>query len=402
MPVRYYFGLRKGPGCPRTFWEVLASFRGGVRRWYSAYHTAHGVLEFPRYRLGPFKWGITPGLPASSPTCPARARSVTLMNDDTGFTSAPARYLHQGREKIDEIRDSMSDAEFVAFCRGTALKYEGRNKGPSDPEKLRFYQEMATHVANGGPDPRHKRSDFTSYTRARRPLTYPHPTHSVLDHGFVRLIETWGHGEARLAEAGIIEAARQSTQGNFRGWERDQRLLAYLYNNKHATPFEFAGMVVEVRAPIFIFRQWHRHRTQSYNEMSARYAQVPDLHYIPTRERVEILGRSTSAQSADQGESGAGTGVAFMERLAAQQETENQLYKLALDEGVPRELARLHHTVGRYTQMRASANLRNWLGFLTLRLDPHAQWEIRQYANAVLQVVSDHFPQTSNLFLAHS
>src|SRR5688572_1581490 len=109
----------------------------------------------------------------------------------------------------------------------------------------------------------------------------------VLDHGYVRFIEAWGKGDAGVNEAGIIEAARQSTQGSFRGWEQDQKLLGFLFNNKppHATPFEFAGMVIEVQAPIFVFREWHRHRTQSYNEMSARYAPLPDLNYLPTVDR---------------------------------------------------------------------------------------------------------------------
>jgi len=120
----------------------------------------------------------------------------------------------------------------------------------------------------------------------------------VLDHGYVERIEAWGYGRdghtqpnVRASvegeesgvflepdyERGIIEAARQSTQGSFRGWDEDQRLLKYLHEHRHATPFEFAGMVVEVQAPIFVFREWHRHRTQSYNEMSARYAPLPDL-----------------------------------------------------------------------------------------------------------------------------
>ena len=119
----------------------------------------------------------------------------------------------------------------------------------------------------------------------------------VLDHGYVERIEAWGYGRdghtqpnVRASvegeesgvflepdyERGIIEAARQSTQGSFRGWDEDQRLLKYLHEHRHATPFEFAGMVVEVQAPIFVFREWHRHRTQSYNEMSARYAPLPD------------------------------------------------------------------------------------------------------------------------------
>lgn len=86
----------------------------------------------------------------------------------------------------------------------------------------------------------------------------------VLDHGYVEFIESWGKGKSDIAEAGIIEAARQSTQGSFRGWEQDRKLLEYLYTSKppHASPFEFAGMVIEVQAPIFVFREWHRHRTQ--------------------------------------------------------------------------------------------------------------------------------------------
>src|SRR5688572_3247192 len=93
-------------------------------------------------------------------------------------------------------------------------------------------------------------------------------------HGYVRLIEPWGTGDAGHAdvsirddldyECGIIEAARQSTQANFRGWNHDQALLSFLYNStpKHSGPFEFAGMTIEVQAPILVFREWHRHRTQ--------------------------------------------------------------------------------------------------------------------------------------------
>ena len=108
----------------------------------------------------------------------------------------------------------------------------------------------------------------------------------VLDHGYVQFVEAWGTGHEQEGvadyEVGIIEAARQSTQGDFRGWGDDRKLLKYLHDNKHATPFEFAAMVIEVQAPIFVFREWHRHRTQSYNEMSARYAPLPDLYYTRT------------------------------------------------------------------------------------------------------------------------
>lgn len=226
---------------------------------------------------------------------------------------------------------------------------------------------------------------------------------NVLDHGYIEFVEAWGTGKAGVAEAGIIEAARQSTQGSFRGWETDEKLLGFLYNNKpqHATPFEFAGMVIEVQAPIFVFREWHRHRTQSYNEMSARYAPLPDMHYLPTLERCLM---ANSATTNKQAQNATGTvlhpvdakgWLAEQIRLYDLQEAH---YQHGLAIGIPKEVARIGMPVGHYTRMRASANLRNWLAFLTLRMDPNAQWEIRQFANAVGQIVAEQFPQTWRLF----
>src|SRR6185437_1734218 len=113
-------------------------------------------------------------------------------------------------------------------------------------------------------------------------------------------------------ERGIIEAARQSTQGSFRGWGQDAKLLRYLHEHKHATPFEFAGMVIEVQAPIFVFREWHRHRTQSYNEMSARYSPLPDLCYVPDWANVGERGAAAAANKQAGGVA-AYDGVAAME-----------------------------------------------------------------------------------------
>lgn len=238
--------------------------------------------------------------------------------------------------------------------------------------------------------------------------------HAVLDHGYVRFIEAWGHGEAdsvrgldvpRDMEPGIIEAARMSTQASFRGWNEDQKLLSFLFNNKppHAGPFEFAGMVVEVQAPIFVFREWHRHRTQSYNEMSARYAPLPDLNYIPTVERM-LLGRDTKNRQAKavEGSSEITTQIAedFRDVLDRSYQKSEYDYQEALKNGIPKEVARILLPVGRYSRMRASANLRNWLAFMTLRADPNAQWEIQQFAGAVGNLVADTFPRTWQLFHA--
>lgn len=225
----------------------------------------------------------------------------------------------------------------------------------------------------------------------------------VLDHGFVRLVETWGRGDADEAEAGIIEAARQSTQGSFRGWETDEKLLRYLFCNRppHATPFEFAGMVIEVKAPIFVFREWHRHRTQSYNEMSARYAPLPNENYVPTIERI-MLGAQATTNKQAQGKAGTAlteaAAINFRFCLEGDYARAEAHYQNALDAGVPKELARVLLPVGRYSQMRAATCLRNWLAFLTLRMDPGAQWEIRQYADAVGQIIAAQFPRTWALF----
>jgi len=224
--------------------------------------------------------------------------------------------------------------------------------------------------------------------------------HQILDHGYIEFIEGWGSDER------IIEAARMSTNKGFLGWGTeekpgDEKLLKYLYEHKHATPFEMAGMIIEVQAPIFVFREWHRHRTQSYNEMSARYTPLPNLNYIPDIDRIMINAGTSNKQAGTIKESEVLTeekGQSFQLKI---EEIYNELeanYQTFLKMGIPKELARIILPVGRYSRMRASANLRNWLAFLTLRMAKDAQWEIRQYAEAVGGIVKVYFPRTWELF----
>lgn len=241
---------------------------------------------------------------------------------------------------------------------------------------------------------------------------------NVLDHGYVKFIEASGTGEAGVDlegeyrgcgggndyEVGIIEAARQSTQGNFRGWEEDQKLLAFLFNSKpqHATPFEFSDMVIEVQAPIFVYREWHRHRTQSYNEMSARYAPLPDLNYWPDWENMKQRGEASTKNKQAQGTQpwNEVTADLWWRELHLLYQNVEAHYQRGLKAGVPKEIARIGLPVARYSRMRAKANLRNWLAFLTLRADPGAMWEIQQYANAVGEFIKDCFPRTWELYCA--
>ena len=252
---------------------------------------------------------------------------------------------------------------------------------------------------------------------------------SVLDHGYVEFIEAWGHGKdgsdlsigydkndeyfANLEEdmeVGMVEAARQSTQGSFRGWEAgedhpgDAKLLARLFKKRHTSPFEFAGMTIEVQAPIMVFREWHRHRTQSYNEMSARYSPLPDVNYVPDPDRCIIVPGSTTNRQALGTTDRVPTHAEVLDWLEHYLEPAYQAgqraYAKGLDIGVPKEVARLPVAVGRYSRMRATALLNNWLKFLTLRMDADAQLEIRLFANAVGQIIAQQFPRTWALFEA--
>ncbi len=231
-------------------------------------------------------------------------------------------------------------------------------------------------------------------------LTVDAQRRGVLDHGYVTLVESYG------SDARIIEAARMSTGKGFLGWGSveqpgDEKLLRHLWINKHATPFEMAGAIFEIQAPIFVYREWHRHRTQAYAEMSSRYTPLPDFNYIPSLERLMMAPSGTNKQAGvikgaeDLTEDAARGFQLALKNVYADQES---LYQTALQLGVPKELARVHLPVGRYSRMRAHANLRNWLAFLTLRMDETAQWEIRQYANVVHEILSAQFPRTLALF----
>jgi thymidylate synthase (FAD) len=216
---------------------------------------------------------------------------------------------------------------------------------------------------------------------------------TILDHGYCSCVESWGSDER------IIEAARMSTQKGFLGWEQDSRLLRYLWEHKHHTPFEMGGLTIEVQAPIFVFREWHRHRTQSYNELSARYTELPDLFYVPSIPR--LMGGKQGQKNKQGSEDGFDPGTAEVIRETIEDACieARRTYEGLLASGVSREIARLVIPVSQYSRMRASANLRNWLAFLSLRMAPGAQWEIRQYANAISNIIAEVFPRTHSLFM---
>lgn len=251
----------------------------------------------------------------------------------------------------------------------------------------------------------------------------------VLDHGYLTFIRAWGDDEE------IVEAARMSTGKGFLGWgpkhaddcpvrdvtpvfhfakdgrgeclscttkPGDEKLLATLWNNRHTTPFEQCGMTIEVQAPIMVFREWHRHRTQSYNEFSARYSQMPNLHYVPTLQRIKDGVAKAGKNKQAQGVKPLACDeklLHWLEKIEQEQQRIYALYEEGLELGIPKEIARIDTPVSRYSKMRASGNLLNWLRFLGLRDAEDAQWEIQQYAKGAASFVRESFPRTYELFV---
>jgi thymidylate synthase (FAD) len=198
----------------------------------------------------------------------------------------------------------------------------------------------------------------------------------VLDHGFVRLVDSMG------GDLAISRAARTSYDAPPR--EEDSRLIGYLWKHKHTSPFEAVVMTFEVKAPIFVFRQWHRHRTWSYNELSARYKELPEEFYVPAADQIGVQSTDNKQMRVNQTRDDA---EAIRDEIRATCKLMFVSYRRQLAAGVPRELARGVLSFNTYSHMFATVNLLNLFRFCKLRTHEHAQHEIRVYAYAMLDLV---------------
>lgn len=213
----------------------------------------------------------------------------------------------------------------------------------------------------------------------------------VLDKGFVRLVEFMG------GDQGVVDAARVSYGGKSKGEEQDRKLINYLLQHSHLTPFEHALFKFHVACPIFVARQWFRHRFASYNEVSFRYTEVKDEFYIPARWRAQDKKNkqgSVSSAELDQ--------AALTEAFTRQMDAALQTYRQMIGSGVAREMARMVLPVNLYTEFYWTVNARSLINYLSLRADTHAQWEIQQYAEALASVFAEKMPWTWEAFLNFS
>jgi thymidylate synthase (FAD) len=199
-----------------------------------------------------------------------------------------------------------------------------------------------------------------------------------LDHGYVRLVDYMG------SDAAIVQAARVSYGAGTKSVREDQGLIRYLMRHAHTTPFEMVRFKFHVKLPIFLARQWMRHRTGSFNEYSGRYSVMLDEFYVPDPSWI-----TTQSQANKQG--GSDETVEFSNNraddFAREQAEARKNYEQRLDLDMRRELARINLPVANYTEFYWLTDLHNLMHFLRLRIDPHAQREIRVYADALAEMV---------------
>jgi thymidylate synthase (FAD) len=227
----------------------------------------------------------------------------------------------------------------------------------------------------------------------------------VLDHGFVRVIDYMGD------DAAIVQAARVSYGRGTRKVSEDQGLINYLMRHRHTTPFEMCEIKYHVKLPIFVARQWIRHRTANVNEYSARYSILDNEFYVPAAEHLAMQ-ETTNRQGRGQALDGAAA-ERVLDLLRGDAERAYAGYAELLNEdgpgapidpmrpGLARELARINLSLGFYTQWYWKTDLHNLMHFLSLRADPHAQYEIRAYAEAMLGTLERWAPMTHAAFLEY-
>lgn len=212
------------------------------------------------------------------------------------------------------------------------------------------------------------------------------PSHyiKIHDHGFVGLVDHMG------SDAAIVEAARVSYQTGTKATRTDRALIRYLMRHKHTSPLEMCEVKLHIRAPIFVLRQWIRHRTASVNEESGRYSEIREMFFSPALG--DLAPQSLDNKQGREGEFPLHKQKAIRNVIEANNEYSFASYRALLGEDLARELARITLPLTAYSSLYWKIDLHNLLHFLTLRTDSHAQKEIRDYADAILEIIRPLFP----------
>ncbi len=215
--------------------------------------------------------------------------------------------------------------------------------------------------------------------------------YKCLNYGFVRLVDMMGDDSA------IVQAARTSYGKGTKSKNEDKNLIRYLMRNKHTSPFEMVEFKFHIKLPIFVARQWIRHRTANVNEYSGRYSEMPDEFYVPEPDKVKKQSINNKQARANEGFDNQYTNE-IIQKISGTQNKVFQEYKEFLDNGMAREIARINLPLSIYTEWYWKIDLHNLLHFLKLRLDKHSQYEIRVYAEIIAAILKQCVPLTWEAF----
>lgn len=216
----------------------------------------------------------------------------------------------------------------------------------------------------------------------------------VLNKGFVRLVDYMG-GDRR-----IVQAARVSYGEGTKSVRSDEALIDYLLAHKHTSPFEHVVLEFHCKLPIFVARQWIRHRTARVNEISGRYSVMADEFYVPPAEQVKFQS-SDNKQGRDETDVPEELRLRVLDIIRGDQGDAYSHYEKLINDNIARELARINLPLSLYTEWYWQMDLHNLFHFLALRLDPHAQWEIRQYAMVIAKLSAAVAPMAYASFERH-
>lgn len=216
----------------------------------------------------------------------------------------------------------------------------------------------------------------------------------VLDHGFIRLVDYLG-GDSR-----IVQSARVSYGSGTKSVREDEALIDYLMNHRHTSPFEQVVLTFHCKMPIFVARQWIRHRAARVNEISGRYSVMEDEFYVPAETNIQRQSKD-NRQGRDPQEVPAELRQKVLSIISTGQTSAYSDYQTLLNDDIARELARINLPLSLYTQWYWQIDLHNLLHFMQLRMDEHAQWEIRQYANVLADLTKAVAPLAYKAFEKH-
>lgn len=216
----------------------------------------------------------------------------------------------------------------------------------------------------------------------------------VLDHGFIRLVDYMG-GDSR-----IVQSARVSYGKGTKSVREDEALIDYLMRHQHTSPFEQVVLTFHCKMPIFVARQWIRHRAARVNEISGRYSVMEDEFYLPEETAIQYQNKD-NRQGRDPQEVPAHLRQKVLDILTKGQQVAYDDYQKMLADDIARELARINLPLSLYTQWYWQIDLHNLFHFLELRMDEHAQWEIRQYANVIADITRTVAPLAFRAFETH-